>query len=84
MKNVLFTILMLGMATACNPTAETEQATVAETEVKAENEPVTADKSRFVSIDSDEALIATALMAAPEESRAESNVTHLLWPQSTL
>lgn len=57
---------LLYLMAACTPTDEsgTDTAEAAESIAKA-----TADADRFIPIDSDEALIATALMAAPKESR---------------
>ncbi|MCK0131056.1 hypothetical protein MWU59_06010 [Flavobacteriaceae bacterium F08102] len=72
MKNLCYSFLIAGLILSCNqpdktaskisetPTNETAKKTTLNTNLKA--------------IDTDEALIATALMAVPEESRAESTV----------
>jgi hypothetical protein len=68
MKSILFSILMLLTFVSCKPETEAaapEASPNLETETKAD---------RFVPIDSDEALIATALLAAPEESRGACTV----------
>lgn len=75
MKKIIFSILILGVLANCNPNTVTQEeaTTAAEQRASAESE-TPADKERFVALDSDEALIATALMAAPKESRDECTV----------
>ncbi|GAB5551535.1 MAG: hypothetical protein Sapg2KO_11260 [Saprospiraceae bacterium] len=75
MKKVIFSLLVLGLFASCNPATEVnnEAADSTETEASTDNES-SADEDRFMAIDSDEALIATALMAAPKESRENCTV----------
>jgi len=64
--------LALGLLMGCNaPNAGGDEATSAETETTEASEAV---EVNYVAIDSDEALINTALMAAPAESREGSTV----------
>ncbi|NNF32397.1 MAG: hypothetical protein HKO97_12830 [Flavobacteriaceae bacterium] len=71
MKKLVTVMVITGILFSCNSTDKTENKNQESTEsetveidlaTKEENE-------QFIEIDSDEALIATALMAAPEESR---------------
>lgn len=72
MRTILLSILMLTFFTSCDPSTEGgDEATTSTAATTAEE---TADNDRFVAIDSDEALIATALMAAPAENRENSTV----------
>lgn len=75
MQKIIFPLLILGILSSCTPATEAnnESAGSTETEVSTDNEP-SADEDRFLAIDSDEALIATALMAAPKESRENCTV----------
>lgn len=67
---LLFTLLV-----SCSPTSNTEENSVSvEVEAESETTELAQAKKNTATIDSDEALIATALMAAPEASRAESKV----------
>jgi hypothetical protein len=75
MRSIFLTFLLLGALTGCNPATDAGDDATAPTESEAQADLETVDQEdRFVAIDSDEALIATALMSAPEESRAESKV----------
>lgn len=65
-KNIVL-LLIIGLLLGCTPSTETENETNAEVEAPK-------DEGSFVAIDSDEALVATALMAAPAESRAACTV----------
>jgi len=70
MKRIIAASLLIALLTSCNsgdPSAP--EATSTKSEVKADK-----PKVDLVNIDTDEALIATALMAAPEASRAECTV----------
>lgn len=71
MKSLLYSLLLAGtLLTACNPDLKMVPPSEPETEQTATPEkPV-----NLQSIDSDEALIATALLAAPEASRAGATV----------
>ena len=76
MRKLITPFLVIGMLIACNSNKETEN--IKDTSAITENEIVDSTSinknSNHIKIDSDEALIATALMAAPAESRAESTV----------
>ncbi len=70
MKQKLALILCVGMLISCTSTEGDKKTTEPTTSAKNEKEQVL----EFRAIDSDEALIATALMAAPAESRAGCKV----------
>ena len=72
MKTILYTLLIAGTFAACNPATETEAAASEAVEVATMTPEEEANN--FVAINTDEALIATALMAAPEASRANCKV----------
>lgn len=67
MKNALLLLLISGLLYSCDK-AETQNETNNETTA------ATTEQNNYVPIDTDEALIATALMAAPADKRAESTV----------
>jgi hypothetical protein len=71
MKKFILPILILSLLFGCSSTSEegNEASVSLETEGSADT-----DKDRFVAIDSDEALIASALLAAPQESREACTV----------
>jgi len=76
MTKVLYAFILAGMLISCNAPTEAEKEGTESTETEAaltdtepEEEPM-----EMVAIDSDEALIATALMAAPEASRGGAKV----------
>ena len=71
MKNLILVLTLAGMMISCNTDSKTEQSTSGENDVNTSSEQV---DTNFTTIDSDEALIATALLAAPEESRADCTV----------
>lgn len=75
MKKFSVLLFAFGLLLGCEQTGESggETATSSEATANAEQEQAE-DPSRFVAIDSDEALIATALMAAPAESRENCTV----------
>ncbi|GAB4514386.1 MAG: hypothetical protein Tsb004_22400 [Allomuricauda sp.] len=70
MKNFLLTIALVGTLISCKTNSEkntdTDNSTSSET---TENSTAEETKTNYVPIDSDEALIAASLMAAPAESR---------------
>ena len=76
MKSIVYLLFLAGLLVACEPANETadDAATTPESETPLSDAPAEEEQDRFRPIDSDEALIATALLAAPEESRAESKV----------
>ena len=67
MKNLLIAFVCIGILTSCNTTDKTKTEKTA---------PLTETKTsiNYQAIDTDEALIATALMAAPEESRENCTI----------
>lgn len=71
-KNSVF-LLLLFFLFSCQPTSDTENEASVTVDSDANISQVE-DKDRFLAIDTDEALVATALMAAPAESRAECTV----------
>ena len=75
MKYLLISFTIAGILISCN-SSESAKSNATETAVTAAvTEPVlTENTAQFKAIDSDEALIATALMAAPEASRANCKV----------
>jgi len=75
MKKLIFPLLILSLLLGCNATTEesNEAAVSPESELNAD-EGASSDDARFVTIDSDEALIASALLAAPKESRENCTV----------
>jgi len=75
MKRNILVIVLTSILISCNSSDKTTTITEEspETETIVDNESNTKDK-QLKPIDTDEALIATALMAAPEESRANCKV----------
>ena len=67
MKHLIIVFVFIGILTSCNSMDKSKTKT---TETTAE----TKTKINYQAIDTDEALIATALLAAPEESRANCKV----------
>jgi hypothetical protein len=67
MKHLIIAFVIIGVFTSCNSSDKTKKNTT---------ETTTETKTNIIykTIDTDEALIATALMAAPEESRANCKV----------
>ena len=65
MKHLIIVVVCIGILTSCNTTDKTK---TTETPTK------TITSINYKTIDTDEALIATALLAAPEESRANCKV----------
>ncbi len=73
MKRLLSSILLAYLLASCAP-ADNGAAPTAEAETATMDQETAVDEDRFVAIETDEALIATALMAAPEESREDGKV----------
>ncbi|MDU8885437.1 hypothetical protein RXV94_04635 [Yeosuana sp. MJ-SS3] len=75
MKQIIVVIALAGVLMSCNISDKTKNTTV-----ESSAQEITKDstsnpiKNRYVAIDTDEALIATALMAAPEASRDKCKV----------
>jgi hypothetical protein len=75
MKRIIITIALAGTIISCNTTDKTKNTIEESSTIETFTDSMTVHtKSTLVAIDSDEALIATALMAAPEESRAGCKV----------
>lgn len=72
MKRLILPVLMLGLLFACSPTDESNEAADTPEADTAAAPPQ--ENTNYVPIDSDEALIATALMAAPAASRENCTV----------
>lgn len=76
MKHILFAFVLTGLLVSCNSSDKTKNTNQESPEI----ETVTMDSSSkavtisFKAIDTDEALVATALMAAPEASRSGCKV----------
>lgn len=63
-------MFLTGLLVSCSPTNENPTTeNVAEEQKNVVTEPTEQENTNYVAIDSDEALVATALMAAPKESR---------------
>lgn len=75
MKHIILTIAFAGILISCNNSEKTKDITEESSALEiVTNSASNNTKNQLISIDSDEALIATALMAAPEESRAKCKV----------
>lgn len=72
MRTFLLSLLMLTFLMSCDPSTDGGDAAASSPETASAEE--SADSDRFVPIDSDAALVATALMAAPAESREACTV----------
>ncbi|WP_299335050.1 hypothetical protein [uncultured Psychroserpens sp.] len=75
MKYLIIAMAFTGLLMSCNSTDKTKNETQesSKTETKADSSSMY-EKKEMKAIDSNEALIATALMAAPEKSRANCKV----------
>jgi hypothetical protein len=74
MKRIITAIFFLGILISCNSSDKTKTATKKYSETETVTESISGMGKQLKAIDTDEALIATALMAAPEESRAACKV----------
>lgn len=80
MKNIITTFVFTAILISCTSGDKTKNTNLKSTESKTESKTEVIDsvskeiQEQFKAIDSDEALIATALMAAPKESRKGSKV----------
>jgi hypothetical protein len=70
MKHIIIAFIFTGILVSCNSSDKTKPATT-ETVAKSKSNQI---NKQLKAIDTDEALIATALMAAPEESRSNCKV----------
>jgi len=73
MKHILATFLFVGMLISCN-SSDKKTESAEGTEIETVNDSIPVTTIDYKAIDSEEALIATALMAAPSESRAGCKV----------
>ena len=75
MKHIITTLVFTGLLISCNTSEKTETAIEESSPTETTAESTTKETHKNLKlIDSDEALIATALMAAPEVSRANCKV----------
>jgi hypothetical protein len=74
MKRIITAIVFSGILISCNSSDKTKTATKESSETETVKESISGIEKQLKAIDTDEALIATALMAAPEESRAACKV----------
>tara|TARA_R100001369_G_scaffold91353_1_gene132420 strand:+ start:2324 stop:3007 length:684 start_codon:yes stop_codon:yes gene_type:complete len=75
MKQLIIAIALTGVLISCNTSNKNKVATEEPTaKITVTDSTSNADKNQYVAIDTDEALIATALMAAPKASRDSCKV----------
>ncbi|MCX2745307.1 hypothetical protein OO013_15625 [Mangrovivirga sp. M17] len=75
MKHLITAILISGLLFSCNSSSESETETEDTTSVDMVSEKLTSDTDKqFKPIETEEALIATSLMAAPKDSRSGCKV----------
>ena len=74
MKKVLFLAVCLAILNSCNSNTKNQNEKQSDTVTESEANSQEASDIFLNDINTDEALIATALMAAPEESRADAKV----------
>jgi hypothetical protein len=74
MKHIAVTLLFALLLISCNSKEKSESLETDQPETAVAEKEVVENALEYIEIDSDEALIATALMAAPKESRDESTV----------
>lgn len=75
MKSLITSILFAGILVSCTSSNKTEGESHEPSKIQNSVEAKSAEaSSQLIAIETDEALIATALMAAPEESRSECKV----------
>ncbi len=75
MKRIITAFVFIGILTSCNSSDKTKTATQESAATETVVESTSNDSNtQLMAIDTDEALIATALMAVPEESRANCKV----------
>ena len=75
MKRIITTLVFTGILMSCNSSDKTKNETQESTATETVSETVSVDVNKQLkAIDTDEALVATALMAAPEESRSGCKV----------
>lgn len=74
MKRILTALLFTGILISCNSSDKTKAITQEPTETETAESTSNDSNLQLVAIDTDEAIIATSLMAAPKESRSECKV----------
>ena len=75
MKPIITALIFTGLLISCNSSEENKNITADTSEVEAEAASYSNNNDSVLkSIDTDEALITTALMAAPEASRSDSKI----------
>ena len=75
MKLLITIVAFTGILVSCTSTDKTKNTSQESAEIKTSKESMSKEvTTEFMAIDTDEALIATALMAAPEESRSGCKV----------
>jgi len=75
MKRIITTLVFTGILMSCNSSDKTKNETQESTATETVSETISVDVNKQLkAIDTDEALVATALMAAPEESRSGCKV----------
>ncbi len=75
MKRLITAFIFTGILVACNSTDKNKNTSQESSEIETSMDSISNDvKKQLKSIDTDEALIATALMAAPKESRSGCKV----------
>jgi hypothetical protein len=75
MKHIITAFVFVGILISCNSSDKTKTATQESSAIESETKSTSNDiNKQLKNIDTDEALIATALMAAPKESRSKCKV----------
>lgn len=75
MKRIIITLMFTGVLISCNPSDKTKNTDEESVTTETNIEITPSESTKLLSpIDTDEALVATALMAAPEESRSGCKV----------
>ena len=75
MKHIIITFIFTGILISCNSSDKTKNTIEKSQATETVSDSTSNDiKKQLIAIDTDEALIATALMAAPKENRAECKV----------
>lgn len=74
MKRIIIAFVFTGILISCNSSEKTNKQDQEITTEEAVSDSTSIVKKKLIAINTDEALIATALMAAPEESRSNCKV----------
>jgi len=74
MNRIILAFVFIAIVTSCNSSDKTQQDKESSRTETVSNPDSNEIKNKLVAIDTDEALIATALMAAPKESRLDCKV----------